>query len=1000
MKTGFIFAVCFVIIFAIGASIGFTHTPENIDNPQWHLPEGAIARLGKGTVNGLTYSPDGAQLVVASSIGIWVYDAQTLAPLSLSTGHTDIVSSVAYSPNGRTFASGSWDNTVRLWNAGTGQSKTVLSGHGDRIVSVGYSPDGRTFVSGSWDNTVRLWDTHTGQLKTILSGHTHRVNNVAFSPQGNMVASSAVEEDTVRLWDVATGETVSVLTVSTKGLTALAYSPDGTVLAVGEQGGGVQLWDVSAGEALATFTGHTKPVTSLAYSPDGSMLVSGSEGGTIRLWDVTSGRSVATLTKHSGNVHSVAYSPDGGTLVSGSDDGAIYFWDVATREIGAMLSGHAAPGDSVTYSPDGNIIAAGSENGTLRLWDVETRQPVATLIGHTARIRGVAFSPDGSRLGSVGGLDRTARLWDVATGEPISVLTGHVGGVLYIAFSPDGKTLATAGGYRDNTIRLWDVASGETTAVLIGHTSWVRSIAFSPDGKTLASVGGFGDNSVRLWDVGSGQTKAILTGHTSWVHTVAYSPDGSTIASAGNDTTVRLWDVASGQMKAILTGHTYEVFSVAFSPDGSMLASAGPRTVRLWHPTTGHAIATLTGTVYGTRSVAFSPDSSTLASTGADGTVFLWDLSLLLSEVKEIQTAVSQIQQQDSEGPRVRLAYFYPKDQVPRSGIVAQVDRIMKDVQVFYAREMKRHGYDIKTFRFEADPSGHALVHHIEGEFEQVYYEDNPYGKVFTEIHEYFDRPQDIFMVFLEVSGEFFGRDICGLGGIHGGGGGTAMFPALGNCFSFRIVAHELGHALGLYHDHREPNLMSGSTGYLSRLTRCTAHFLAVHPIFNFEQVSSNTLPKIHRLSPIGSLSTSIRIRFSVTHEEELHQVQLFAEALPIDPLPGTKLLACQDLKGKTAAFAFPITELTATPAEPISLQLTDIHGRTSWTWFPNPLDGTVQLDLNGDGVLDFSDLAVIGTNFGSTSEFNKADVNGDGTVNILDIVLVTSFLEALASGN
>ena len=557
------------------------------------------------------------------------------------------------------------------------------------------------------------------------------------------------------------------------------------------------------------------------------------------------------------------------------------------------------------------------------------------------------------------------------------------------------KRLPVQGGYRDNTIRLWDVATRQTKAVLTGHTSWVRSLAYSPDGSTLASVGGFGDNTVRLWDVATRQTKAVLAGHTSWVHTVAFSPDGSTIASAGNDTTVRLWDVATGQTKAVLTGHTYEVFSVTFSQDGSTLASAGPRTLRLWDTRTGYAITTLTGNVYGTRSVAFSPDGRTLASTGTDGTVHLWDFPMLLSEIEEFRSAISQIQQKDKNHPKVRLAYFYPNDRVPQPSINAQVDRIIKDVQVFYAREMERHGYGIKTYRFESDAEGNALVHHIKGQFDQAHYQENPYNKILTEIYTQFDRSQDIFLLFLNVSGEFLGRDVCGLGGVHGNGGGAAMFPAVGDCFSFRIVAHELGHALGLYHDHREPNLMSGSTGYLARLSNCATHFLAVHPIFNAQQGDFNTLPKIQRLFPIALSSENIRIRFAVTHEEELHQVQLFAESMPIDPLPGTKLLAGKHLNGKTATFEFPITELTATPNDPVSLQLTDIHGNTSWTWFPNPVDGTVQLDRNGDGVLNILDLVVVASHLGQTAAQSDADINGDGTVNILDLVLLSNFLGA-----
>ena len=709
--------------------------------------------------------------------------------------------------------------------------------------------------------------------------------------------------------------------------------------------------------------------------------------GTSSCYDIT-GHSSAHLLR------SVAYSPDGAILAIGSDDGAIRFWDIAAGQSVADITGHGAPSQMVAYSPDGNLLAIGSDDGAIRLWNTTTRRLKAVLMGHTNQVRSVAFSPDGNLLASAGGRDFTARLWDVATGEALAVFRGHTGGVLSIAFSPDGGTLASAGGYQDNTVRLWDVATRQTKAVLTGHTSWVRSVAFSPDGSTLASVGGFGDQTVRLWDVSAEQNSAILRGHSSWVHTVTFSPDGSTLASAGNDTTVRLWDTRTGRTKTVLTGHNYEVFSVAFSPDGSTLASAGSRAVRLWNANTWHAIAVLPGNVYGTRSVAFSPDGKTLASTGTDGTALLWDLSLLLSEAKELQTAVSQIQRQAS----VKLVYFYPSDRAPQPDINERADRIIKDVQTFYAREMQRHGYGIKTFTYEADEAGNVAVHHIKGQFDEAYYRGDAYGKILTEIDTQFDRSQSIHFVFLEVAPEFLGRDVCGLGGVHGATGGTAMFPASGNCFSFRIVAHELGHALGLYHDHRAPNLMSGSTGYLSRLSECAAHFLAVHPLFNSGQTDFTASSTLHKLPPIAAPSGGIHIRFVATNAEGLHQAQLFSTATAGDPLPGVKLLACRRLNGTSATFEFIITELTASPAVAISLRIIDVHGNTSWEWYPNAIDGLVRLDLNGDGALDLSDLVVIASNLGRTENQDGADVNRDGVVDVLDLVLVAGLLDAAAA--
>ena len=178
------------------------------DYTRWGLPKDAKAHLGKGWISGnIAYSPDGTQLAVASSIGIWLYDTtphqvenSRNKEVALLTGHRDDVKSVAYSPEGGTIASGSADTTVRLWDAVTGQQKATLTGHTDPVFSVAFSPDGGTIASGSDDTTLRLWDAITGQQKAILTGHTGGVSSVAYSPGGGTLASGSWD-NTVRLWD-------------------------------------------------------------------------------------------------------------------------------------------------------------------------------------------------------------------------------------------------------------------------------------------------------------------------------------------------------------------------------------------------------------------------------------------------------------------------------------------------------------------------------------------------------------------------------------------------------------------------------------------------------------------------------------------------------------------------------------------------------------------------------------------------------------------------------
>ena len=602
------------------------------DYQTWGLPDGAKARFGKGWISDIAYSPDGTQLAVASSIGIWIYDTETLAEVELLTGHTGYVNALAYSPDGKTLISGGEDSTTRVWDAHTGELQHTLEAHGSGVKDVAFSPDSKMF--GSVDSSasgwatrrvskIFLWDADTMQL--VHTFPLRAVTCLAFSSDSKWVAVGG-SLDGISIRDVNTGEDVGSARSTRNAITSIAFSSDGITLAIGSVSN-VELWGAHTlkhWQTLGTLKEAAADVNAVAFSPDGEVLASAGDGNLIQLWDTLIGENLQTLEGHTEPVQSVSFSPDGNTLASASLS-EIIFWDINTGEQKQIITGHTRNIHSIALSDDDGTLASAYEDRTVQLWDVnrqERQQTVTVPIENPRFLRPInlSFSPDGAALAIATG---QLYLWDLISREFLWSYEVYVhttfSGILL--FSPDGTTLTVDTNHTD--LLLLDVGTGKLIQKY--NIAGASDILPSPDGQFLATVGG---GAIHLWHLRTERKIRTLGGGR--VYSAAYAPDGSTIAG-GVDNEVWFWKVRSGEVLRKFTGHTEEsrhyVHTVAFSSNGKTLVSASTDgSICLWNVDTGECKDTFMGHTGALVDVAYTPDGRTLASGSSDGTVLLWEL--------------------------------------------------------------------------------------------------------------------------------------------------------------------------------------------------------------------------------------------------------------------------------------------------------------------------------------------------------------------------------------
>ena len=499
----------------------------------WDLEAGVCLRtLSEGAFGSgkVSVTPDGRRAVSVMGMETRVWDLETGA--CLRTLNECLFERFA-SFDGRLALSRDYkpDHAPQLWNLETGECLRTLKGHTNSVSSMDVTPDGRLAVSGSQDHTVRVWDLETGVCLRTLEGHLGRMGRTIITPDGRRAVSVDIsdhgQECMIQVWDLETGACLRTVEEHLREVTSVQPTQDGRRAVSSSYDDMLRVWDLETMACLRVLDGFSV----VRITPDGRRAISSSDDYSMR-------RTVSGGDDNSGPWYLVK-------MWDGRPWKLVRVWDLESGECLHTLNGHSAFIRTVSVTPDGRLGVTASDDKTVRVWDLEMGTCLRILEGHSSEVRYMGVTPDGRLAVSASRESKDKmRVWDLEAGVCLHTLEGHPNGVANVSIMPCGRRAVSVGQFSDYTVRMWDLETGACLWIADTPFKDISGLTVMPDGKRAVSISA--DKTLRVWDLETGQTLGIFEGHRDQVGCLCGTPDGRHVVSASRDKTLRVWDLETG----------------------------------------------------------------------------------------------------------------------------------------------------------------------------------------------------------------------------------------------------------------------------------------------------------------------------------------------------------------------------------------------------------------------------------------------------------------------